>query len=83
MAPNGMDYGTGGGGVPVDAGSPYSADGSLTPTDLVQRLPSIVTPVATDVSAPPCDSVTSWVSENPIMAGLGLLAIWFAIRGKK
>ena len=42
----------------------------LTPTTVVQRLPSIVNPVATDLSAQ-CEPFTLWVSQNP----------WFAIGG--
>lgn len=42
----------------------------LTPTTVVQRLPSIVNPTATNLAAT-CDPFAMWVSQNP----------WFAIGG--
>jgi hypothetical protein len=53
--------------------SGLGADSTADPTGLVQRLPSIVTPAAVDLSAK-CDAFTLWVAENPMFA-LGGLAV--------
>jgi hypothetical protein len=48
----------------------------LTPTDLVQRLPSIVNP--TPAVADPCSAIAEWVSNNTVWAIviLGGLAVF-------
>ena len=53
------------------------ANTTMTPTDLVQRLPSIVNP--TPAVATTCDSISTWVDQNNIWAllilgGLAFLA---------
>lgn len=47
---------------------------AITPTDLVQRLPSIVNPAPVDHLAATCDAFTLWVANNPALA-LGGLAV--------
>jgi len=58
-------------------------DSGLTPLDVVQRMPSIVTPAPVDMGATACDPFTAWVSSNPLLAlgGLGLVA-WLLMKGK-
>jgi hypothetical protein len=62
-----------------------ATDSGLTPSALVQRLPSIVNPAPVDLS-PPCSSFTQWVADNPGLAfgGLALVA-YFTIfhKGRK
>ena len=56
---------------------------AVTPTTLVQRLPSIVTPSPTDLGAS-CDAFSLWVSENPVWAlgGLAVIAYFAVLKGK-
>jgi hypothetical protein len=56
----------------------------LTPTTLVQRLPSIVNPSAVDLSAT-CDPFTAWVAGNPLFAigGLAVIAYFTILKGGK
>lgn len=52
--------------------------GQILPTDFMQRLPSIVNPSPVQVaSGGPCDSVATWVSNNPLLAilSLGVLGV--------
>lgn len=60
-----------------------SASSGLTPTAVVQRLPSIVNPTPTDLGAS-CDAFTLWVSENPFWAlgGLAMIAYFTVLKGK-
>ncbi len=46
----------------------------IDPTDLTQRLPSIVNPTAVNLAAT-CNPFVLWVSENPVLAGAGLAVI--------
>lgn len=51
----------------------------ITPTDLVQRLPSIVNPAP--VVADPCSSIAEWVSNNNGLAIVALAALaWFTFK---
>jgi hypothetical protein len=51
----------------------------ITPTDLVQRLPSIVNP--TPVTPDPCSPIAEWVSQNTVWALLVLGGLaWFAFK---
>lgn len=54
--------------------SGLAADNTVDPTSLVQRLPSIVTPSAVDLSAT-CDAFTLWVANNPMLAIGGLAVV--------
>ena len=61
------------GGVPV-------TPTALTPQSLVERLPSIIQPAPTTVNPnPPCDPLTEWVSNNQLLAALGLGVLAWAI----
>lgn len=64
-------------------GDTPSASSQVTPTTLVQRLPSIVNPLPTDLGAT-CDAFTMWVSENPFWAigGLAVIAYFTILKGK-
>jgi len=60
-----------------------SASSLVTPTTVVQRLPSIVNPTPTELGAT-CDAFTLWVSENPFWAlgGLAVIAYFTVLKGK-
>lgn len=64
-------------------GADTSASTAVTPTTLVQRLPSIVNPQPTDLGAS-CDAFSLWVSENPLWAlgGLAVIAYFTILKGK-
>lgn len=47
---------------------------AVTPTTVVQRLPSIVNPTPVDLSST-CDQFTAWVAANPGLALLGLATV--------
>ena len=61
------------GGVPV-------TPTALTPQSLVERLPSIIQPAPAVVNPnPSCDPLTEWVSNNQLLAALGLGVLAWAI----
>lgn len=62
-----------------------ATDTGLTPTSLVERLPSIVNPDPVVTATADCDWFTMWVSENPMMAlgALGLIAYFTVLKGGK
>lgn len=58
----------------------------ITPSTTVQRLPSIVTPMAANIASPQCDPFSQWVNDNPLWAVGGLAVVaYFSIfhRGRK
>jgi hypothetical protein len=57
---------------------------TVAPTDLVQRLPSIVNPTPVNLSAT-CDAFTLWVAANPMLAlgGLAVVAYFTIFHGGK
>jgi hypothetical protein len=53
---------------------------AMTPQSLVERLPSIIQPAPVNVAAPACDPLTQWVSDNQLLAALGLgLLAWMVL----
>jgi hypothetical protein len=63
-------------------GNPQGQQPVLTPQWLNQHLPSIVdhTPMVKDSS--PCDPVSQWVNDNPLLAGALLLTAGFMVFGR-
>lgn len=56
---------------------------AVTPTTVVQRLPSIVNPTPVDLGAT-CDPFTAWVAANPLLAIGGLAVVaYFSIFKRK
>ena len=70
------------------AASPASAQATgqaMGPVTLVAPMPSI-TPSPNAVAATPapvCNSVDSWVSQNPMIAALGVLGVFFLMGGRR
>ena len=62
-----------------------ATDSGLTPTGLVQRLPSIVNPDPVVTATADCGWFTLWVSQNPMMAlgALGVIAYFTFLKGGK
>lgn len=52
---------------------------ALTPQSLVERLPSIIQPAPAIMPTPSCDPLTAWVSQNQLLAALGLGVIAWAL----
>lgn len=53
----------------------------LIPMDFLKPLPSIVN-TAPEQFASPCDPISTWVGENPILAAGVLLGLWLVVKGK-
>jgi len=47
----------------------------ITPPDLNQRLPVIVSPAPVEVGPPPCDGVGVWVARNQGIVLMGLVGL--------
>lgn len=68
--------------VKAIAGIGDAAQSAVTPTTVVQRLPSIVNPTAVNLSDT-CDPLAMWVSEHPLLAIGGLAVVaYFTILKK-
>lgn len=67
--------------VKAIAGIGDAPQSTITPTTVVQRLPSIVNPVATNLNAT-CDPLAMWVSQHPLLAigGLAVVAYFTILR---
>jgi len=55
----------------------------LQPSDLLHPLPSIVNTAPVTVSNPCASTFEQWVSDNPMLALLGLGALAYALLGRK
>ena len=55
----------------------------LNPKALLNPLPQIVPPAIGEASPQVCDSFTAWVSANPLLAGIGLIAAFMLVTSGK
>lgn len=64
---------------------PAPGQQGLTIQSLNQRLPSIVNsaPISMAPDAGCADPISAWAADNPMMAGLGLLALGWFFLGRK
>lgn len=69
------------------AASPAAATASgqnIGPVSLVAPMPSITASPQAPAPPPiPCNSVNTWVSENPMLAALSVLGVYFFLGGHK
>ncbi len=58
-------------------------NGGLQPSDLLHPMPSIVSTAPVQVPAPCSNSIEQWVSDNPMLAVIGLGALAWYVLGRK
>jgi hypothetical protein len=54
----------------------------LSPANLLEAMPSMVTGIGNEASQVMCSGFTGWVASNPMLAAAALVGLFFVMRGK-